>query len=215
VVTVVAHRLKHFKATNIVLDPVMVATSGSVLLQSEAVSALREHLFSLATVLTPNIPEAEVLCGFDITSTAHMERAAQVIAQGINAAVLIKGGHVVTREDDSSSLPPTARDILYGNSRNVQNNRSGHSSDAQRDNDAPISNGGSYHWFEAPYINNPNTHGTGCTLSSAIACNLADGHSLKESIFRAKNYLGEALAAQLNLGGGRGPLNHIPHWPKF
>lgn len=173
IIEVIAERLSFYKAKNIVVDPVMVATSGSRLLSDGASSALRERLFPLATVLTPNIPEAEALCGLSIKSEADMIKAAEAIAKESGTAVLVKGGHLVN----------DAMDYLY------------------------TKEGGQ--WFRAERIDNPNTHGTGCTLSSAIACGLARGLSLPESIKSAKEYLTGALRAGLDLGKGSGPLDHV------
>ncbi len=172
IIEVIVDKLKEYKAENIVVDPVMVATSGSKLLSDDACEALITKLLPLGTVITPNIPEAEVLCGFEIKNTDDMIRAAEKISTMVDGGILIKGGHLVS----------TATDLLY--------------------KDGKIS------WFSAERVDNPNTHGTGCTLSSAIASNLAKGYSLNESIANAKDYLTGALKAQLNLGRGSGPLEH-------
>ena len=174
IVEAIAETLIRNKAANIVVDPVMVATSGSELASSDAVVALREKLIPLATVITPNMPEAEALFAKRIATRADQEQAAVEIAQATGVAVLVKGGH---GEND-------ANDVL-----------------ARPD--------GSVTWFEGERIDNPNTHGTGCTLSSAIACGLAEGLTLEDSIARAKRYITGALAAQLNLGKGSGPLDHM------
>ncbi len=171
-ISVIARTLREYKAEHIVVDPVMVATSGSKLLSDDAVSTLTKELFPLAEVITPNIPEAEVLSGLKITSEEDMVQAAQAIWERYGCAVLCKGGHQVN----------DANDLLY------------------RDGGAV--------WFRGKRISNPNTHGTGCTLSSAIASNLAKGYSLDESVERAKAYLSGALSAMLDLGKGSGPLNH-------
>lgn len=168
----IAERLSFYNAKNIVLDPVMVSTSGSKLVSDEAISTLIEKLMPLAKVITPNIKEAEVLCGFKIENTEDMIKAGKQIAQNLNVSVLVKGGHL---SDD-------AIDILYDD--------------------------GKIKYFKSERINNPNTHGTGCTLSSAIACNLAKGKSLEESIKNAKEYLTGAIKANLDIGKGRGPLCH-------
>lgn len=169
----IADKLTEYKAENIVLDPVMVSTSGSKLITNQAKETLVKELLPLATVITPNIPEAEELSGQCIKTKEDMVKAAETIARGIPGAVLVKGGHRVN----------DAVDVLYNN--------------------------GKVTWFESERVNNPNTHGTGCTLSSAIACGLADGKSLEESIKAAKNYLTGALRDGLNLGKGSGPLNHM------
>ena len=171
-IVVIAEKLKQYKAENIVVDPVMVATSGAKLLQDDAVQALTEKLLPLAEVLTPNIPEAEILSGMSIANAADMEAAARTISERYGCAVLCKGGH---RLND-------ANDLLY------------------RD--------GGYEWFNGKRIDNPNTHGTGCTLSSAIAANLAKGFDLDTAVRRAKDYLSGALAAMLDLGAGSGPMDH-------
>ena len=172
-IEVIAGKLKQYKAKNIVVDPVMVATSGSRLISQEAVDALKELLLPLATVLTPNIPEAEVLSGLTISGPADMEKAAQAIGEAYGCAVLCKGGHDLN----------DANDLLWRN--------------------------GTCKWFHGRRIDNPNTHGTGCTLSSAIASNLAKGCDLDTAVERAKAYLSGALAAMLDLGAGQGPMDHL------
>ena len=172
-IEVIADKLKQYKAKNIVVDPVMVATSGSRLISQEAVDALKELLLPLATVLTPNIPEAEVLSGLTISGPADMEKAAQAIGEAYGCAVLCKGGHDLN----------DANDLLWRN--------------------------GTCKWFHGRRIDNPNTHGTGCTLSSAIASNLAKGYDLDTAVERAKSYLSGALAAMLDLGAGQGPMDHL------
>ncbi len=171
-IQVIAKRLNYFKAKNIVVDPVMVATSGSQLLQTEAITTLQQELLPIATLVTPNIPEAEVLSGMEIHTKDHMLAAAERINKSYGAAVLLKGGHCV---NDSN-------DLLYKEEKWI--------------------------WFEGRRIHNPNTHGTGCTLSSAIAANLAKGFDLEQSVLRAKDYISQALSEMLDLGRGSGPLNH-------
>ena len=161
-------------ATNIVVDPVMVATSGSELSSNEAVVALRDKLIPLATVITPNMPEAEVLFGAHIENATDQERAAIEIARATGVAVLVKGGH---GEND-------ANDVL-----------------ARPD--------GTVTWFEGERVDTTNTHGTGCTLSSAIACGLAVGKPLEEAVKSAKDYITGALSAGLDLGHGSGPMDHM------
>lgn len=168
----IADRLKAYEAKNIVVDPVMVATSGARLINEDAIAVLKEVLIPIATLVTPNIPEAEVLADMTITSKEDMVVAARRIGECYNCAVLCKGGHSIN----------DANDLLYHD--------------------------GSYVWFEGKRINNPNTHGTGCTLSSAIAANLAKGQELEEAIKNAKEYISGALADMLNLGRGNGPMNH-------
>lgn len=172
-IAVIADKLRRYDAKHIVVDPVMVATSGAKLLQDDAVSALTERLLPLAEVLTPNIPEAEILSGMTITDDAGMETAARIIHDRYGCAVLCKGGHQINDADD----------LLW---------RSG---------------GGK--WFRGRRIDNPNTHGTGCTLSSAIAANLAKGCDLDTAVERAKAYISGALAAMLDLGKGSGPMDHM------
>lgn len=172
IISAIADKLKEYKAKNIVLDPVMVATSGSKLFKDDSIDMLISKLMPLATVITPNIHEAEVLCGFEIKNKENMKQAALKISESYCGCILIKGGHLTDCSDD----------LLYED--------------------------GEFTWYEQAKINNPNTHGTGCTLSSAIACNLAEGFSIKESIQNAKNYITGALKANLNLGKGSGPLNH-------
>lgn len=171
-ISVIAERLKFYNAKNIVVDPVMVATSGSELIKTDAVQTLIEKLLPIATVITPNIPEAEVLSGEKIHSKDDMLNVSKSIGDKYGCAVLLKGGHSIN----------DANDLLYSN--------------------------GSFKWFEGKRINNPNTHGTGCTLSSAIASNLAKGYSLDESIRNAKNYISGALSAMLDLGKSSGPMMH-------
>ena len=171
-IRVIADRLRYYHATNIVVDPVMAATSGSALMKTDAVQTLISELLPLATVVTPNIPEAQVLSGLTIETRSDMETAAKKISGSHGCAVLLKGGHSIS----------DANDLLYDE--------------------------GEFTWFEGKRIDNPNTHGTGCTLSSAIASNLAKGFSLTESVRRAKDYISGALAAMLNLGQGSGPMDH-------
>ena len=165
----IAERLRFYEAKHIVVDPVMVATSGSKLLRDDAITALTEKLLPMAEVVTPNIPEAEILSGLTITDAA----AAQKISEAYGCAVLCKGGHKVNDADD----------LLW------------------RD--------GKAQWFHGERIANPNTHGTGCTLSSAIASNLAKGYDLTASVERAKAYISGCLSAMLDLGHGSGPMNHM------
>ena len=171
-IRVIADRLAYYGARNIVVDPVMVASSGSALMKSEAVRVLTEELLPVASLVTPNIPEAQVLSGMIIESKEDMITAAKQISDSCHCAVLLKGGHSIN----------DANDLLYANGELV--------------------------WFEGKRIDNPNTHGTGCTLSSAIASNLAKGFSLAESVKRAKEYISGALAAMLDLGKGSGPMMH-------
>ena len=168
----IVERLSFYKAVNIVVDPVMVATSGADLMQSEAVFTMKDFLLPMASLATPNIPEAEVLTGNKIASKEDMEKAAVHINQMCSCSVLLKGGHTIH----------DASDVLFHN--------------------------GKIKWFYGKRIHNPNTHGTGCTLSSAIAANLAKGYNLENAVQRAKDYISEALATMLDLGKGSGPMNH-------
>ena len=168
----IAERLRFYGADKIVVDPVMVATSGSKLMETGAVTTLKEKLLPIATLVTPNIPEAEILSGMEIHTEEDMAAAAKSISDSYHCAVLLKGGHSVN----------DANDLLCAN--------------------------GETRWFCGKRIQHPNTHGTGCTLSSAIAANLAKGYSLETSVQRAKDYISGALAAMLDLGRGSGPMNH-------
>lgn len=169
---VIVEKLTQYQAQNVVVDPVMVATSGSSLITSDAVVAMTQELFPVCSLVTPNIPEAQVLSGMDIHGAQDMQEAAVKIHELYGCSVLLKGGHSV--ED--------ANDLLYHD--------------------------GVMKWFRAERIDNPNTHGTGCTLSSAIAANLAKGFDMDTSVLRAKQYLSGALTAMLDLGQGCGPLDH-------
>lgn len=171
-IRIIASKLRQYNAKNIVVDPVMVATSGAKLISDDAIDTLKQELFSLADVLTPNIPEAEVLTGRTISNAEEMIDAAKMISETYNCAVLCKGGHTIN----------DANDLLYANN--------------------------TYRWFYGKRIQNPNTHGTGCTLSSAIASNLAKGFDLETSVCRVKDYISGALSAMLDLGKGSGPMDH-------
>lgn len=171
-IQMIAAKLKEYGAKRIVVDPVMVSTSGCALMQPDAMDTLIAVLLPLGDIITPNIPEAEKLCGFEIKNVDDMKRAAKVIGKNLPGSVLIKGGH----------LTETADDLLYDN--------------------------GEFIWYRGERVDNPNTHGTGCTLSSAIASNLALGYDVQNSVKRAKDYITGALKANLDLGQGSGPLNH-------
>lgn len=172
-IEVIADRLEKYSAKNIVADPVMVSTSGCSLIEEDAVDTLKRKLLPKADIITPNIPEAEVLSGICIKTEADMQTAAEAIAAEYGCKVLVKGGHSTE----------SANDLLCS--------------------------GGHFKWFNGRRIENPNTHGTGCTLSSAIAANLAKGYSVEESVERAKKYVSSALESMLDLGKGRGPVNHL------
>ena len=176
-IRVIARAIDTHRLKNVVTDPVMVATSGSKLISDDAIETLKSELFSRATLITPNIPEAEVISGMLIRSEIDMEKCAEKIFCDYGCAVLVKGGHNVN----------DANDFLFAR------NSSG---------------AGKGTWFCGKRIQNPNTHGTGCTLSSAIASNLAKGKSLQESVERAKSYISGALSFMLDLGKGSGPMNH-------
>ena len=171
-IDVIANKLKYYNAKNIVVDPVMVATSGSALIKTEAIKTLVTKLLPIATLVTPNIPEAEVLADMKIEGKEDMIKAAEFIEKNYGCSVLLKGGHSIN----------DANDLLYDD--------------------------GEFHWLYGKRIDNPNTHGTGCTLSSAIASNLAKGFSVFESVKRAKKYISDALVEGLDLGQGSGPIKH-------
>lgn len=168
----IAKKLKQYHAKNIVVDPVMVATSGSKLLSDDAISTLIEELIPLADIITPNIPEAEVLSGIEIHNISDMEQAIKIISKLGSKSVLLKGGHRIN----------DANDLLFYNNELI--------------------------WINGKRINNPNTHGTGCTLSSAIASNLAKDYDMVSSIKRSKYYLSKCLMQMLDLGAGSGPMDH-------
>ncbi len=174
-VDVIAEKLTLYKAKHIVLDPVMAASSGAKLLSDEGIKALCEQLMPLAELVTPNIPEAEFLCGRKIKTQKDMEAAAQTIKEKFGCSVLLKGGH-----------------------------QTGEPNDFLLDKDGS-------RWFYGERIDNPNTHGTGCTLSSAIAAGLAKGLELEVAVEQAKKYISEALSAMLDLGAGSGPMDHA-YW---
>lgn len=172
IISIIADKLIEYDVKKVVLDPVMVSTSGSKLLAEDAMEMLINKLMPLATVITPNIPEGECLCGFHIETREDMINAVEKISTFYKGNILLKGGHLKDCSDD----------LLYEN--------------------------GQLTWFNGEKIDNPNTHGTGCTLSSAIACNIAVNSDLKECIKNSKEYITGALKANLNLGNGSGPLNH-------
>ena len=171
-IRVISNRLRSYKAGHIVLDPVMVATSGARLISEDAIDVLKEELLPIAELITPNIPEAEILADMKIRAPEDMINAAAKISKSYGTAVLCKGGHDMN----------DANDLLYSD--------------------------GTFRWYQGRRINNPNTHGSGCTLSSAIASNLAKGFDLETSVERSKRYISGALAAMLDLGSGSGPMNH-------
>lgn len=172
-IKVIKEELQEYKAVNIVLDTVMVSTSGHSLIDNDAKTLLIEELMPIADVITPNIPEAEMLSGIKISKKDDMVKAAGIISDFTDAAILIKGGHFRDKSDD----------LLYVNGKII--------------------------WYEEQHLDNSNTHGTGCTLSSAIACGLAEGKSVEKSILDAKKYITGAIRNGLDIGKGRGPLNHM------
>lgn len=171
-VSVISSVLRAYHATNIVIDTVMDSTSGTRFMDRGTLRRAKEELYPLATLLTPNIPEAEALSGIPVRDDASMVRAAQIISQHFGCAVLCKGGH----------QKASANDLLHGH--------------------------GQCRWFKEKRISNPDTHGTGCTLSSAIACRLAEGMELADAVYHAKRYLTGILQDEFHLGRGSGPLNH-------
>lgn len=173
IIHAVTKSIVKYSPDHVVLDPVMVSTSGSRLLQEDAVQTLTDELIPQVDLITPNIPEMEILSGREIHSASDMENAARKTGETFGCAVLCKGGHSIN----------DANDLLYTDE-------------------------GELFWFEGRRIDNPNTHGTGCTLSSAIAANLAKGFDLRESVDRAKEYISGALSAMLDLGQGSGPMDH-------
>ena len=173
-IQIIAEKLKEYKAENIVVDPVMVATSGAKLLNDDATDTLINQLIPLATVITPNIPEAEVLnSNIKINNKDDMLKSAEKISQMLSGYVLLKGGHLQDSSDD----------LLYRNKNDFK-------------------------WFNGKRIDTNNTHGTGCTLSSAIASNLAKGQSIQLAVQNAKKYVFDCLSARLSLGKGSGPMDH-------
>ncbi len=172
IIRAIGAKLREYRAEHIVVDPVMVATSGSSLMQDSALAALMEELFPLAEAITPNLPEAQRLCGFAIESEEQMLAAARAIGERLPGGVLVKGGHRSADADDLLWLE------------------------------------GQAHWFRAPRVDNPNNHGSGCTLSSGIASFLALGEPLPRAVEKAKGYITAAMEAHLDLGQGSGPLKH-------
>lgn len=177
-IQVVADRLQRYKAVNIVLDPVMVAQSGDRLVKDDAVDAIKTHLMPLATVVTPNVPEAEVLCGRSLNGSNEIEAAAKTLAKHGSEAVLIKGGH--NEGSDSTDL------LYFGQ------------------DDRMVA-------LPAQRIATRNNHGTGCTLSAAIAAFLAKGADVETAVRDAKTYITAAIdaGADYRLGRGHGPVHHF------
>ncbi len=179
IVTVVAEQLRKFRIQLLVVDPVMVAKSGDVLLSEEARATIKEVLLPLAHVVTPNLPEASELCGFPVKDLESMKKAAKTIHQLGPRHVLVKGGH----------LKGEAVDILF--------------------------DGTGFLAFDAPRLDNRNTHGTGCTFSAALTTFLAQGSTVPEATHRAKAFITRAIALGLDLGAGHGPTNHYAHVLRF
>jgi hydroxymethylpyrimidine/phosphomethylpyrimidine kinase len=201
VVRAIAAKLREYAPRHIVADPVMVSASGYKLLSGEATRALVSELMPLAEVSTPNIPEAEALTGLKIRDVGGMERAAEAIGRVTGRAVLVKGGHMTDAARHGAANGLEGQVAAGGDGP-----EGGTRPDALVD---VLYSGGVFTHFPARRVDNPNTHGTGCTLSSAIACGLAKGLSLEESIRAAKEYLVDALEAMLDLGRGCGPLDHM------
>lgn len=173
IIEIIVEKLIEYNVKNVVVDPVMISTSGSKLLNEDAIEVVIKKLLPVANIITPNIPEAEVLSGMEIRTLADMLKSAEIISRMLSGSVLIKGGH----------LKSSADDLIFHDNQAI--------------------------WIRGERVSNSNTHGTGCTLSSAIACNLAKGYSIKESVINAKAYITGALMANLNFGNGSGPLNHV------
>ncbi len=171
-IEVIAEAVEEYKLKNVVADTVMVATSGARLMEERAVEVLKSRLIPLASMITPNIPETEILTGIRIKTPHDMEKAALWLYDRYGCDVLCKGGHMIN----------DANDLLCSKGKCI--------------------------WFYGEKINNPNTHGTGCTLSSAIASNLAKGADMETSVKNAKEYVSNALKVMLDLGKGSGPMNH-------
>ena len=173
VIEIVAEKIRQHRLINIVVDPVMVATSGDLLIEKSAVAALRNKLIPLARIVTPNIPEAEVLAGMKLRGADEIREAAMRIVEMGAKTVLIKGGH----------LKGPAVDFFY--------------------------DGKKFAALNAPRIRSKNTHGTGCTLSAAIAAGLAKGHPLETAVANAKRYITEALRHGYRIGSGHSPVHHF------
>jgi hydroxymethylpyrimidine/phosphomethylpyrimidine kinase len=169
------------RKTPLVVDPVMVATSGDLLLQPDAVAAMRGALFPLARIITPNIPEAEALTGLSITTEVEMERAAKQLSEEFpEQYILLKGGHLGARGNERDS---SVTDLLAYKGR--------------------------IDFFSGPYIDTPNTHGTGCTLSAAIVANLVKGSDVHQAVSAARRFVTDAIRySWANLGKGKGSLRH-------
>ena len=192
IIEVIASALERYGVKKVVLDPVMVSTSGRPLLKDDALESLTKMLFPLATLVTPNIAEAQVLSGTKIESHDDMEKAAAIIANRYGCAVLVKGGHFATDSSCTKSSSCT---------KNTSCTKRTSCADFLLTGDVGK-------WFESERIDNKNTHGTGCTLSSAICARVALGKDLETAVYDAKKYVSGAIKSMLDLGKGRGPLNH-------
>ena len=176
IVETVAKKIKEYKIFNLVVDPVMVATSGDLLLEAEAVAVYKEKLIPEASIITQNLNEAKVLSNRDVSEEVEIEILAKDLYALGSDYVLVKGGHI-------SSQKRKAVDLLY--------------------------NGNEYKEFSAEFIDTPHTHGTGCTLSSAIASNLAKGYSMEKAVEKSKKYISEAIRSGCFVGKGNNPVNHL------
>lgn len=178
VVGVVAERLRHYGVGNVVLDPVMVSTSGHRLIEESAIATLKSDLLPLARVITPNIPEAEILAGVTISRNDELGEVARLLSLGGRVSVLLKAGHLTEER---------LVDVFYN-----------------AENDTILE-------LPSVRVHTPNTHGTGCTLSSAFAAALARGMSLDDAARAAKEYINEAIVAgaRYTIGHGHGPVNHF------
>lgn len=170
---IIAERLVFYKAENIVTDPVAVSTSGSELSTSETYEVLKNKIFSISDLVTPNIPEVELISGMKINTPEDIIKISEYISEKYKCSVLCKGGHSSENADD----------FLFSDGRGV--------------------------WFRGERLTDNELHGTGCTLSSAIASNLAKGHSLEKSVQLAKVYISDCIDSTFNIGHGCKPLNHM------
>lgn len=179
-VEITAHKIAEYKLQNLVVDPVMVATSGDLLLAKNAVASYKELLFPLAELITPNLAEAKVLVGLDQETEVEPEYLAEKLYSFGSRYVLIKGGHFA---DSAAEKPQKAVDILFDGSEFIK--------------------------FEADYIDTTDTHGTGCTLSAAVASNLALGFDMETALKKSKLYITKAIAEGHQIGRGNNPVNHF------
>ncbi|MDQ0416416.1 hydroxymethylpyrimidine/phosphomethylpyrimidine kinase [Croceifilum oryzae] len=173
IMDVIAESIQRYQPPHVVMDPVMIAKSGDPLLQEDSIATLRSVLLPMATLITPNLPEAEVLLGCNITSTTEMRQAVKELAGKMNTQVLLKGGHL---DGDAVDILSTGKE------------------------------------FSSPRIETPHTHGTGCSLSSAIAAYLALGEPIDEAIAKAKEYVFQAICHAFPIGNGHSPIHHFYQW---